>query len=103
MKIEKRGKYPGVKVHLEPDEVLPFKQLAEDAAKAGKSYAGTPMNYFVIALKMGRKILAVEKECPDLLDKRTPEQIRESLLKDQAKIAKQLAAGIESGAWMKVE
>jgi len=70
MKIEKRGKYPGVKVHLEPEEVKAF---MESATYDKSDY--NPM--MVLSRKLGKKLNALVKEEPDTLTERTPEQVAE--------------------------
>jgi hypothetical protein len=104
VKIEKRGKYPGVKVHLEPDECQVFMALAEDIELCSVgTHESDAMDYFTIALKIGRKMRKAAKEHPDLLLERTPEQIEAALLSDKEKIEKQLAAGVTTSAWKHVE
>lgn len=93
MKIEKRGKYPGVKVHLEPDEVGAFIKLAEDFLKIGRKLHKETVDYFTISVRIGKKILKVQSTEPDLLTERTPEQVKAALLRDKAKIEAQLNAG----------
>jgi len=96
MKIERRGKYPGVKVHLEPEEIAPFLALADDIEAAGlhsgKKSTDTP-DYITISIKIGKRIRKEMDTHPDLLKERTPAQVKEALLKDQAKITAQLKAG----------
>lgn len=82
MKIEKRGKYAGVKVHLEPEECEAFLKLHADLVKSGKppmsSIPYTP-NYFTIAAKLGSKITKLIEHEPDLLKDRTPEEVKKEL------------------------
>lgn len=102
MKIEKRGKYPGVKVHLDPEECEAFIGLAKDAAQV--EILKTPVKtYLTISLKIGKKLMGIAKDEPDFLIERTPEQVKESLLKDQAKIVEQLKAMDTGKDWKKVE
>ena len=109
MKIEKRGKYPGVKVHLEPEECEAFIALAENASQAGMlPVGGMPLSkpdptYFTVALKIGKKMKKIAADDPDFLTERTPEQIEAALLKDKQKIELQLQAGIANGAWKQVD
>lgn len=92
MKIEKRGKYAGVKIHLEPDEAEVLTKLATDFKAIGKPLSGT-LDYFTLAVKIGKKILKQVAEDPTMLIERTPEQVTAALMKDKAKIEAQLAAG----------
>lgn len=103
MKIEKRGKYPGVKVHLDPEEVEPFLKLAEYAKTAQLSPQYKGEDWFTIALKMAKKLTKVKEEDPDFLKERTPEQIKASMLKDMEKINAQLKAGVEDGSWKHID
>lgn len=112
MKIEKRGKYPGVKVHLDPEECEAFMAFAEDlkTIQQSSSLGDVPtsvviptfeqVSFFSISAKIGKQMNKLIKDEPDFLKERTPEQIKESLLADQAKIVKQLAAG---GGWKQVD
>lgn len=102
IKIEKRGKYPGVKVHLEPDECEAFINLAKDAEKV-ELIKSPVKSYLTVAIKIGKKMLSVAAEQPDFLIERTPEQVKESLLKDQAKIEEQLKAMGMGKDWKKVQ
>ena len=92
MKIEKRGKYPGVKIHLEPDEVAVLTKLATDFKAIGKPLSDV-LDYFTLSVKMGKKILKQVTADPSMLIERTPAQVTEALLRDKAKIEAQLAAG----------
>lgn len=108
MKLESRGKYPGVKVHLEPDECEMVMDLARDLSQLKMLpyivetglVQGQTTSWFTVVAKMGKKMLALLKEHPDMLTERTPDQVKAALLKDQGKIEKQLAAGAD---WQKVK
>lgn len=95
MKIEPRGKYAGIKVHLDGDEARMFLML-----KALGPVEFTPISKF--ALTLGKHITKLVKEIPNLLEDRTEAQIQEALLGDQAKIAKQLDAMKTGSDWKKV-
>ena len=81
MKIEKRGKYAGVKVHLEPDEVEVFLRLDADVAKSPtlKQAIEKEITYFSLSAKLGKKIKHLLIEEPDLLQPRTEEEIKAEL------------------------
>lgn len=88
MKIESRGKYPGVKVHLDPEECELLMNLAQDVALA----SAPVKDHIALASKMGKKILALREEEPTLLEERTPEQIKAILAKESEKARLQLEA-----------
>ena len=98
MKIEPRGKYAGVKVHLDGDEAMIFSRLW----KNGKPDQAEPAKILSFAIKLGGKINTLLKDMPNLLEDRTKEQIQEALLGDQAKIKKQLDAMKTGSDWKKV-
>ena len=85
MKIEKRGKYAGVKVHLEPEECEVFLKLASDvemansSIKAQETLSGVHPNHLLLSLKLGKKINQLIKDEPNLLKARTPEEIQAEL------------------------
>ena len=88
MKIEARGKYAGVKVHLDGDEAALFLEVV-----AGKKlHAQEEAQVIEFATKLGHKIQKLVKEVPNLLVDRTEAQIKEALEGDAEKITKQLAA-----------
>ncbi len=75
MKIEKRGKYAGVKVHLEPEEAEAYIKFASDIEKSGHKITGG-ITYLSLSAKLGRKISALLEDEPSLLKARTPEEIK---------------------------
>jgi hypothetical protein len=105
MKIEKRGKSPGVKVHLDPEECEAFIELVKDTemSQAHGQHLVIKDTYFTVALKIGKKLKKIAEDEPDFLSERTPEQIKASMLKDLEKINAQLKAGIDDGSWKHVE
>ena len=96
MKAEARGKYGGVKVHLDGDEAGVF--LA--AYRTGGINHVNEAHKFQV--KLGEKIDHLLKEIPNLLDDRTDEQIREAMERDLAKIHDQQAAMGEGKDWRRV-
>lgn len=98
MKIEKRGKYPGIKVHLEPDECEPFITLAADHKKAGGETATTP-SYYTLAVKLGKKIAALNTEDPGVFTPRTQEEIKAELEEEMRSSAAKLAAMQNGSDW----
>ena len=98
MKIEPRGKYAGVKVHLDGEEAGMFLKWAESAHPFTQ-----PDAIIKFASKLGNKVQKLIKEVPNLLEDRTEEQIKEALTGDAAKIEKQLAALEKGKDWKKVD
>lgn len=95
MKIEKRGKYPGVKVHLEPDEV-------EEVVRFAGSVKTETFGVRLLT-KLGKKINTLTGEHPDLLEERTDDQIRE-VLEGELKAAQEKLALMDAGHdWKKVK
>lgn len=98
MKIEKRGKYAGVKVHLDPEECKLFIQLAHDAnvSQDGMKFEvptyGSSPSYFSLALKLGHKLDFLVQQEPDTMTERTPEQVKEVVEAEFITAQKKLAA-----------
>jgi hypothetical protein len=108
MKIEPRGKYPGVKVHLDEEECQELLKGAADNPGGSKKGNGGFMDHEVrilagFAVKLARKIRQLQIEMPELLDERTEEQIRKELEIERDKSAKKLAAMDKGKDWKKVE
>ena len=98
MKIEPRGKYAGVKVHLDGEEAAMFLEWAEKGI-----HLGDETNVIKFASKLGGKIQKLVGEMPNLLEDRTEEQIEKSLKGDAEKIEKQLKAIKKGKDWKKVD
>ena len=97
MKIETRGKYPGCKLHLEPEEC----QILMDNLEAN---GGISMNQGdELARKMGNKIKQLLAQEPGLLQERTPEAIAAILAKESEKAALQLEALKTGQDWKKID
>jgi hypothetical protein len=94
LKVETRGKYPGVKIHLDEKEaelLLSAQEGLEDYPLAPGGSLTKPYNIVVsLSAKMGQKIKDLLAENPDLLKPRTPEQIKAILAKEAEKAALQL-------------
>ena len=110
MKIEKRGKYAGVKVHLEPDECEAFIKLAQDQEKVEGEGANSPhpsyppkgFNYMTLSTKLGKKISKLLKEEPSLLKERTPEEIQHELEVELESAQKKIHALKTGGNWKEI-
>ncbi len=94
IKVESRGKYAGVKLHLEPDE-------CEVLLKALNQDHHSPLVESVVplSLKMGKKIKTLLAEDPDLLTDRSPERVAAILVKEVEKASAQLDALRNSSDW----
>jgi hypothetical protein len=102
VKVETRGKYPGVKVHLDPEEC----EALIEATKVVKMPLVAPSVIqipFNLARNMGAKIRDLLDEQPNLLQERTPEQIAAILAKDHEKAALQLNRLKNGKDWKKIE
>lgn len=88
MKAEARGKFSGVKIHLDAEECKEI--LAYYHSAHPVDTFNTASHKFVT--KLGKKIKALLVEHPDLLEERTEEQVQAALLRDHGKIEKQLEA-----------
>ena len=98
MKIEPRGKYAGVKVHLDGEEAGIFLKWADE------KWATKPNPTLIqFASKLGGKIQRLIKEVPNHLEDRTDEQIKEALEGDQEKIERQLTALKKGKDWKAVK
>ena len=102
MKIEPRGKYAGVKVHLDGEEGQLFLDFVEKAKGQEKFKLDKDDKVIKFASKLGGKIQKLIGEVPNLLEDRTEEQIKEALTGDAEKIEKQLAALEKGKDWKKV-
>lgn len=98
MKIEARGKYAGVKVHLDGDEAEVFLDFIKAKGEGEKIQKRIEK----FAFKLGGKIEALLEEKPYLLKDRTEEQIEAALTSDAEKIEAQLKVLKKGGDWKKV-
>lgn len=90
MKVEPRGKYAGVKIHLDREE--------SEALLAACDEFDTP-KMTIILHTFGRKIHQKMEEFPDLLEDKTEEQIAEALKLEQEKATLKLARIAEGKVW----
>lgn len=84
MKIEPRGKYAGIKVHLDGEEVEKFLRWVKGGDTAVINY---PIQF---AGKLAKQINSLLSEHPNLLKDRTEEEIKAALLKEQEEATKKL-------------
>ena len=102
MKIEKRGKYGGVKVHLDGEEAEEFLNYFT-ADKKGVVEGDLLIFPPKFAVRLGKKIANLVSEFPTLFEDRTEEEIQEALSSDAEKIDAQLKALGEGKDWKKVK
>lgn len=98
-KADKRNKYPGTGIHLEADDCNEILKWHADF-KANKQSQLVQEQAIDLCKRLAKSVKAVLAEHPDMLQERTPEQVKAALEKDAAKIAKQLKAGKN---WKEVE
>lgn len=88
--VERRGKYPGVKVHFDPEEIKKLTALADYLNV--ELIEATEVKGRKMLIKLAGKIKLVMEEDPSTLDERTPEEIIQVLEKERdsaiAKLAK---------------
>lgn len=102
MEIERRGKYPGVKVHLNPEEIEAVKALS--VILATKS-AWEPGNTLLtksgrkLVIKIAEKIAEELAADPLLLAPRNEEDIRTVLIKERDSAIAKLAKMDQGVAW----
>lgn len=87
LKVETRGKYPGVKVHLDPDDCQSLMEWFEECSTKPTLKLGLAGK---IAAKMGQKIKDLLVDQPDLFKEKTPEQLAAILIKEAEKPQLQL-------------
>jgi hypothetical protein len=105
MKVESRGKYAGVKVHLDANEAESLIKAASNLSDP-KFYQADLISVAVplkLAKKMGEQIKDLLKENPDLLKERTPEQVAAILAKESEKAGLQLNALKNGKDWKKID
>ena len=109
-KIEPRGKYAGVKIHLNGEEcqrLLDWRKRWKAAAKLKTDSTIKALADAQEAIEFTKEVAkAIEKlliERPDLLQDRTEEQVAAALQKDKDKIEAQQAAMKSKKDWKKVK
>lgn len=103
IKVEARGKYPGVKVHLDREHCEILLALAADYKKAGNDKKQAAPSYFSLAVGIGKKIASLKEEMPNLLEERTEEQIHATLSKELIESQEKLAAIGKGADWTKIK
>ena len=101
MKVEPRGKYAGVKLHLDKDEcqkLLNFYTSAQDTASGIILSAGTKF-----LLGMGKKVKDLLIDHPNLLHDRTDDEIHATLCKEAGESKLKLEAMGKGLDWKKIK
>lgn len=96
-KLEPRGKYKGAKWHLEEDVC----RLLIDLFKNPTPQAFLEVQ--TLAVKVGEKLVDLEKECPNLLKDRTPEEIKAELENEFNSAKAKLEAMAKGKDWKEVK
>jgi hypothetical protein len=78
MKLEPRGKYAGVKVHLDADECQALMIAFPEGSKAHKDFA-----VYSFPGKLAGKLHKLVKEFPDMLEDKSDDHV-EAVLKAEA-------------------
>lgn len=104
MHIERRGKYPGVKIHLTKDECLRLLDLIEqlDQAKATHAPAADALSrrgLYKHAKAVARALQEELAHDPTILDERNEVEIREAMETELEKLTKKLAAFDAGEPW----
>jgi hypothetical protein len=102
MKIEKRGKYSGVKVHLDADECKELLGTQRLNGHAGRADAADGLMIKISTRfvgKLGRKIQEMLAAYPALLKDRTDDEVREQLDADINKMLEQRKALEQGKNW----
>ena len=109
MKIEPRGKYAGIKVHLDEKEVQEILDTM-DAANSGLAHIHPhDVSYDLSNLgekfltKLGKKVREVMKEKPNLLEPRTDEEVALELASEYESAKAKIATLKAKGDWKKVK
>lgn len=100
LKIERRGKYPGVKVHLGVPECQTLITAHDQLCVSG--FVGAPSflhELHVLAIRIAKHVHRAHKADPDLLSERTEEEIIAELEKEKLKSEAKLAAIAEGKDW----
>lgn len=103
MEAEARGKYAGVKLHLDAKEcqnLLDWVEKLGGLSKLMKNEQNGLERYVIRTVKALKDLML---EHPDVLKDRTEEQIAAALARDAAKIEKQQAAMKSKQDWKKVK
>lgn len=95
MKLERRGKYPGVKVHLEKDECEEILKVMN----GGEVVPGEEFITYNFYHKLGKQINKLIQSEPDLLIDRTPEQVKEVVELEFITAQKKLEALQQGKKW----
>lgn len=104
MKVEPRGKFGGVKIHLDKEEVeVLLTKAPPNISEELSSKAIKLPGVFGLIAKMGKKIQALLQENPKLLEDRTDEEVIAILAKESEKSAMQLAIAKAGGKIDKVD
>lgn len=95
-KVSKRGKYGGVKIHLDAEECEELLQLDVVGGYNEENIA------IKFASKLGKKISTLLKEEPNLLKERTPAEIQHELEVELESAQLKLAALAKGNDWKSI-
>lgn len=99
MKLEARGKFGGVKIHLDAEECKAFLKQYPPQGVWIPSTANFALTFPRVFAKKLRTLLL---EVPDLLKDKSPEQVAQVLTHEAEKAAAKLAALKKGEAWQEI-
>lgn len=100
IKVERRGKYAGVKLHLEPKHCEVFRKWWEQV-QAGQDFDTSKIEH--LSEKIGALINELFMEDLTLYQDRTEEQVKETLMKEYVESEKKLTHIKEGLDWKKIK
>jgi hypothetical protein len=104
MKAEPRGKYAGLKLHLDENECKQVLDWYKSGAKAGAaSIHGVAPFPTQFVMEIAENVSTMLMKSPDMLKARSQAQIVKALKRDYKKISEQLAQIDKGGDWKAVE
>lgn len=106
MKIEPRGKFGGIKVHLDAAETTEFLDRYKkhrEAILTGQVTQAPQTFNFDFSINLGKRIYKLIKEFPDLLDDKSEEKVKIELLLEKEKSEKKLALLASGQKWDKAK
>ncbi len=98
MKLEKRGKYPGVKIRLDEHEAKVFIDLAI-AVKASQIPLSPAASYLTLSAQIGKSIKKMVEADPSVLAPRSEEEIAATLIEEAEKANLKLKALKKGEDW----
>lgn len=99
MKLEPRGKFGGVKVHLDSKECQSFMDYAKEIHGKGGLINQNLSNPFQMTVVIGTKIAKLLAKHPDLLEDKSEDHIKEILMSEAEKAQAKLDLLNKGSKW----